>query len=120
MALHRRLFVLSIMSTALLQGCECDDCNRVLPVAFVRVRTSTSSGPLGDVHLLFERQAFTPVTATTDSDGRYTFDALEAIDGEVVTVSVAPPVEYAEPAPRQVSLVVGDTIDVEVVLEPAP
>jgi hypothetical protein len=67
-----------------------------------------------------ERSAFVPLIAATDSLGGHTFEALEAVDGEEATLTVVPPSAYATPTPQVLSLVLSDTLDVQVDLEPVP
>jgi hypothetical protein len=121
MLLKARWLVIGLMPVAgLLASCECDDCGRdSIPIAWVRVRTSTATGTVADVNLLLERGGFTPLTATTDTQGEYTFDALEAVEGEQATLTVIPSPAYTAPEPRVLALVLNDTLKVEVVLEPA-
>jgi hypothetical protein len=67
-----------------------------------------------------ERNGFVPLVAGTDALGEYTFEALEASDGETATLVAAPPAGYATPAPRVLSLVLNDTLRVQMMLEAAP
>jgi hypothetical protein len=117
----RWLFLCLVPVAGLLEGCECDDCERgAIPIAWVRVRTSTPTGTVAGANLLLERNGFSPLTGSTDAQGEYTFDALEAVEGEPATLTVSPSPTYAPPEPRVIALVLNDTIKVEVVLEPAP
>ncbi len=115
-----RYLVLCLLPVAAIDGCaDCSDCQRgPIPVAYVTVRTTTSAGGLPGVTVHLERPGFVPLISVTDSLGRHTFEALEAVDGEQVTLIVAPPPAYAEPAPRALALALNDTLDVEVVLDP--
>lgn len=92
----------------------------MLAVAYVRVRTVTSTGTLPGVNLSFESPTFVPEKATSGSDGTHTFEVLEAVDGQAATLIISPPSQYAAPPPQELSLVVNDTVHVEVLLEPAP
>jgi hypothetical protein len=115
-----RYLVLGLIAVATIEGCsDCSDCHRgPIPVAYVTVRTTTSAGGLPGVAVHLERPGFVPLIAVTDSLGRHTFEALDAVDGEQVTLIVAPPPAYAEPEPRALALALNDTLDVEVVLDP--
>lgn len=110
------------LTAVMLEGCaECSDCDQgPIPVAYVRVRTSSSVGSVPGVAVQLERNGFVPLSAATDALGEYTFEALEAGDGDRATLIVTPPSGYAMPALRVLSLVMNDTLDVEVVLEPEP
>jgi len=121
MALHKTL-LLCVLCAAMLEGCsECSDCDRgPIPVAYVQVRTISPAGSLGGVMVRLERQGFVPLIATTDTVGEHTFEALEAVDREVATLIVTPPAGYTSPPPRILSLVLNDTLGVEVPLEATP
>jgi hypothetical protein len=103
-------------------GCsECSDCERgPNPVAYARVRTATSTGPLGGVAVRLERQAFVPLTAATDVLGEHMFEVLNASIDEAAAVIVTPPAGYTAPAPQVLSLFPGDTVEVQVLLGAAP
>ena len=123
MTLRGRWLILSILLIAtILEGCsDCSDCDRgPIPVSYVRVHTATSAGSLAGVDVRLERNGFVPQIAATDALGEHTFEVLEAADREEVTLIVFPPLAYASPAPRAVSLVPSDTVAVEVVLEQTP
>jgi hypothetical protein len=109
-------------SAVVLEACtECDDCDRgPIPVAYVRVHTATSSASVPGVGVRLERNGFVPLIAATDSLGEHTFEALEAVDGEEATLTVIPPSGYGTPAPQLLSLVLSDTLDVQVDLETVP
>jgi hypothetical protein len=92
----------------------------VLAVAYVRVRTVTSTGTLPGVNLSFESPTFVPEKATSGSDGTHTFEVLEAVDGQAATLIISPPSQYAPPPPQELTLVVNNTVHVEVLLQPAP
>jgi hypothetical protein len=104
------------------EGCtECSDCHQgPIPVAYVRVLTATATGSLPGVAVQLERPGFVPLSAATDDLGQHTFEVLEAVDGESATLNVAPPPEYATPAPQVLSLTLNDTLAVEVMLQAAP
>ncbi len=122
MLLKARWLLLCIVPVAsLMEGCECDDCGRgPIQVAWVKVRTSASTGLVSGIPVQLERNGFVPLVASTDTHGVYTLEALEALDGEQATLVVAPLATYATPEPQGVALAVGDTVAVDVVLEPAP
>jgi hypothetical protein len=110
-----------VASAAALEACaECSDCDRVLPVAYVRVHTVSSAANVPGVYVRLERSSFVPLIAATDSLGEHTFEALEAVDGEEATLTVIPPPAYATPAPQAVSLALNDTLEVKVALRPVP
>jgi hypothetical protein len=122
-AVHiRGLAVCLSTAAAVLTGCgECSDCEQgPVPAAYVRVQTATSTGPMSGVAVRFERQAFVPLTAATGALGDYTFEALQAVDGETATVVIEPPAAYTTPAPQVLSLILNDTVHVQILLNAAP
>jgi hypothetical protein len=123
MAAHIWGIALCLSTTAtVVTGCsECSDCERgPIPVAHVRVRTATSTGPLGGVAVRLERQAFVPLTATTSVHGEHMFEVLDTFIGEAAAMIVEPPGGYTAPAPQVLSLFPGDTVEVQILLEAAP
>ena len=123
MLLRFRWLALCLSPVAvMLEGCtECPDCRQgPIPAAYVQVQTATAVGSLPGVAVQLERTGFAPLSAATDALGQHTFEVLEAVDGESATLIVAAPDEYATPAPQALSLVLNDTVALEVVLEAAP
>ena len=119
---HIRWLPLFVLAPAILEACgECSDCDRgPIPVAYVQVRTVTLAGGLAGIAVRLERQGFVPLSAATDAVGEHTFEALEAADGEQVTLIVTPPTGYVTPSPRVLSLVLNDTVNSQVMLESTP
>ncbi len=124
MLLRLRWFALGLtpLAAVLLESCtECSDCRQgPIPVAYVQVWTATAAGPLPGTAVQLERTGFASLSATTDALGQHTFEALEAVEGEAATLIVGPPPEYAAPAPQSISLVLNDTLAVEVMLQATP
>jgi hypothetical protein len=120
--MHIKWMALSLSTATIFAGCgECSDCDRgPIPVGYVRVQTATSVGPLGGVGVRLELPTAFPLVASTNALGEHVFEVLEIVDGEEATLIVVPPSAYATPPPRLLSLVLGDTLDVQVLLESAP
>jgi len=122
MAMHILGFVLCLTTAAaVIIGCGENSSSHQgpNPVAYVRVQTATSTGHLGGVAVRLERQGFVPLTAATGAIGGHLFEVIDAAIGEPAAVIVEPPAGYAAPAPRVLSLVPSDTVDVQVLLEAA-
>jgi len=103
----------------MLEGCsDCSGCYRgLIPVSYVQVQTATSAGSLAGVDVRLERNGFPAQIAATNALGEHMFEVPDAADREKVTLIVVAPLAYVSPAPRVLSLVPGDTVTVEVVLE---
>jgi hypothetical protein len=122
MAVDIRGFALCLTTTtAVLIGCGESSSSHQgpNPVAYVRVQTATSAGHLGGVAVRLERQGSVPLTAATGGIGGHVFEVFDAAIGEPAAVIVEPPAGYTAPAPRVLSLVPSDTVDVQILLEAA-
>ncbi len=122
MDVHIPLFVLFLTTAAAgVIGCSESSSSHQgpNPPAYVRVETTTSTGPLARVPIRLERQGVVPLTGATGARGKQMFEVLGASIGERAEVIIGPVAGYTAPPPQALSLVPSDTVYVQVLLQAA-
>ncbi len=119
--LRRSLIVGTLAVMGLLcVACQCEDCNGFYFEAWLRVEAATESGtPVAGVVIRVD--AVRPVqtwTDTTDAGGEAVLILSGTSVPDSVTVSAAPPAEFAIPQSVEVAVIYGDTASVEFMLVP--